>query len=495
MPANDQQGQQQSENKTLIETRVLGLNLADAAWVIPDGAAVECENLMPYANGHYAVYPGPQLVLPAPAGHTISSLYAFTLGTAAYILALNTDGSMYVTPVLNPVWQIFDSSVVMTPGGFHVTKWQAADAQGNPEALLWCDTSHGYGSIVQSATPNQWHVNALEPTQTGQAIAVYAGRVWIASNQQITYTAPDTYNDFTLADYAGSFKITDPSMNGPVYALYGTQNWLYIVGSGMMALNNVQIQSVAGATTLSTTFFITPVSAKVGITNDRAAIVWDNVLLLMTNTGIWAYYGLNGQPITQNMGDNFIGNGQLMATQTYGKDLLFTSNGYVNMLNDQKWFTTFADALTWVSLTTLIWQGVHGYVTDGAHLYAVGANTAVSPTNPALRNCVLTTKLYDAGNASMNKRVMKAGYELWQDELLQPAPANLYASATMQVLGFQRNSQVFVDNNISANANNWIRHTASMTDRYFGMQLNLTAPPSIAVGAIFFQFQDSTPWP
>lgn len=475
---------QQPRSATLIERSFKTLNLSSGPTALRDGEFLELENLMPYADGHLAVFPGPKQVATAPTGMTIAAVWAFVLGSTSYLIAQMADGSVSSQVVGSGTWSTLAAAGGTTVNGLHMTKWQATDGQGNPEAVLWVDTVKGYGSYTGGTT---WTV--LQATQTGQCLAVYAGRVWIGSGQQITYTAPDAYNDFLAADYAGAFKITDPSMNGPIIALFGTQNWLYIIGSGMMALNNVQVQNVAGSSALSTTFFVTPVSSAVGIVTDRAAMVLDNVLFLVTNTGLWGFLGLNGRNLTSGMGDNFDGSQSLFSAQVYGRNLIVTSAGYNLMVNDRQWFATTADSVAWVSTCTENLQGITGYAATSTAIYRIGGDL----TTP--RKCVAHTKLWDAGNGTVNKRVINAGFELFQDGLQATPPTGRTVSGTWRLRGYKVESQAATFGALDVTQNQWVRGAASMTDRYFGFELDLTAPPSCAIGAFMVQFQESTEWP
>lgn len=480
------QAPQQPRSMTLIERSFRTVNLTSGPTALRDGEYLELENLMPYGEGHLTVFPGPLEVIGNNLSSGIAQLWAFELGGTPYLVAQTAAGGVAMAPLGTSTWTAISGIGTTTVGGLHMAKWQATDAQGNPEAILWVDTVVGYGNLTGNSNAD-WHV--LQPSQTGQCLEVYAGRVWIGAGQEIVYTAPDCYNDFLAADYAGAFKVTDPSMNGPIIALRATQNWLYIIGSGMVALNNVQVQNVAGSSALSTTFFTTPVSSSIGITRDVASIVLDNILFLVTNTGIWAYRGLNGQNIANNMGDNFSGSQFLFAYQVYARNLLTSSAGYNLMVDTGQWFTTTADSLTWVSVATLIWQGVSAWMTDGLRVYHLGADTS------SVRNCVMHSKLFDAGNGAANKRAINAGFELFQDELLATPPTGRSVTGTWNLTGFTAESPSVSFGKLDVTQNQWVRGTVSMTDRYLGFQLNLFAPPSCAVGAFMIQFQESTEWP
>ena len=482
MAAPSNASPQQPRSLTLIERSFRTLNLTTGPTALKDGEYLELENLMPYGEGHLTVFPGPGNAIAAPSGKTISATWGIVIASQPYIIGQMSDGSVYAAKP-GSTFVLIAAAGSTTVGGLHIDKWQATDADGNPEAMLWVDVAKGYGSWTGST----W--NVLNAARTGQCLAVYAGRVWIGVGQEIVYTAPDCYNDFNDADYAGAFAITDPSMNGFIIALRATQNWLYIIGSGMMALNNVQVQNVADSSALSTTFFVTPVSSSVGLVTDRAAVVLDNVLFLVTNTGLWGYRGLNGQNIANNMGDNFDGSQALFASQVYGRNVLTTSAGYNLLVDTGQWFSTITDSLSWVSTATTIWEGLSGWVTNGAYVYQFGSDFVT------VRNAVMHSKLFDCGNGAANKRAINAGFELYQDGLLPSPPTGRSITGTWNLVGYKSTSPSQSFGALDVTQNHWVHGTTSLTDRYLGLELNLSAPPSCAVGAFMIQFQESTEWP
>lgn len=496
--ADNQQGQAQGQQgnpaKTLIERVFQTVNISTSPAALGDQECSQIDNLMPFAPGNMAVTPGPSEVMAAPAGVTLQRFWPFVFASTLFMVAQGTDGSVYIGPV-GGSWTKVANAGATTPNGLHMTRWNGADVQGNPDAILWVDTVKGYGSL----TPTTWTV--LDADLIGQCLAVYQGRVWIGSSNEVIFSAPGSYNDFEAADYAGGFHVNDPSFNGPVVGLQVTQNWLYILGAGLMALNNVQVQSVAGSTTLVTTYYLTPVSSSISISNEQAALVLDNVLIVCSNGELYAFYGQSGQAVSQSMGTNFNGTQFLVLAQIYGKAVVLTSAGYALMLNERQWFTMLEDVTNWIGygwINSSVPNGpytgaaISGFACTGSAIYQIGADMTTA------RACTLTTKLYDAGNASIDKQVIKMGVELFPNELIQPLPTSLDIAITETLLGYLARSET-MDMLASVNTiipqNLFLPTTVNMVDRYFAMEVNLTASPGVSIGAILFQFRDSTPWP
>ncbi|TAN06114.1 MAG: hypothetical protein EPN38_09265, partial [Rhodanobacteraceae bacterium] len=83
MPAP--QGQpQQPRSLTLIERSFRTINLSAGPTALRDGEYLALENLMPYAEGHLAVFPGPSGSIAAPAGLTIVAIWGMVIGSQPY---------------------------------------------------------------------------------------------------------------------------------------------------------------------------------------------------------------------------------------------------------------------------------------------------------------------------------------------------------------------------------------------------------------------------
>jgi len=481
MPA--QQNNAAPSLQTMIHTAFGGLNLSAGPTAIGDNEFLGLQNLMPYANGNLAVVPSPLLLSAPPTGKSIHALWCQTLATVPYIIVQMTDGSLYFYKQSTNVWTLIVTGT--TVNGLSVTKFQGSDASGNPEAVLFADTTLGYASWI---APNTWTI--IDAAKTGQAICVYSGRVWIAIGQSIVFTSPDGYKDFTLANGGGSFTPTDPSMSTPPIQLLVAQNWLYILGSSIMALNNVQITQIGNTTNSVTTFFVTLVSSSVGIATPKAAMVYDNTLIVVTNIGVFVYYGLTAQKISKNMGDNFSGSFYISAATIFGKTVLFLDNGYCFQIEDNRWFNVdFSVLPTWITQDTQVFDGVTGYVASATGLYQFAADTATAVA------CFVHTKLFDAGNASINKQVTKMGIEFFQNQLVNPLNVAPIVTLRYRADGFINSSRTFTHDNLNGTLNTFIRDTINLIDRYFSMAVYFGAPPGTSIGGFFWQFQDSTSWP
>lgn len=390
------------------------------------------------------------------------------------------NGAYLITAIAGMTFKV---TLAANPGAYV----SGGEANNNPEAVVFSDTTLGLSFWTGTAALT------FNAALTGQCLTAYSGRLWVVIDQNITYSAPDSFTDFNLSDLAGSFQITEPSMNGPPLALLPSQNWMYIVGSSLMALNNVQVQSLAGSTTLVTTFFLTLVSSSIGITNERAALIYESALWLVTDIGVYAFYGLTGSKISKNMGDNFSGGYFLSFCEVLGKTLLVINNGYVLMLQDRKWFNVYYSgvplASPWLSQATLIFDGLTCYVSDAGAVYQFGADTI------SVVSALVHTKLYDAGNPVINKQVTKFGIEYFQSQLIQPPAVGAPWNFSYQADGFVSSSNRLAHAGLPVAANGFYRDSINLIDRYFSTGVSLNAYPGTAISGFYWQFQDSTSWP
>lgn len=479
-----QQAQSLTRLQTLIQSHFGSLNLSDAATLIQDDQFVALQNAYSYAAGNLTVFPGPLLIAAPPTGKSFQNIWCAVVANIEYIMCQMTDGHLYSYNIETDTFASVATGT--TVDGLFFAKFQGGDPTGDPDALLWTDTTLGYGYWDGTT----WTV--IDATLKGNTIAVYAGRAWIAVGNTITYTSSVGYTVLATVpatNDAGAFVVTDPSMNGPIVKLLSSQDWLYIIGSSLIGLNNVQSATVGGSASNVTTFQTTLVASSIGISTDKAALCYDNTLLLVTDSGLYAYYGLVGQKISAPMGDNFKGSYYLSAAHVFGKTILFLDNGFCYVPEDNRWFNVSYAFSPWLVQDTLVSDGLTGYLAVADALYKFGADNATA------QDVYLHTKLFDSGNSSIDKQLTKIGIEFYQNELVNPANSPAPLSMSWRADGYLTSSAIFVHDNLDGTINNFIRDTVNLKDRYFSVALTLSALPGTSISAFLFRFQDSTPWP
>ena len=184
------------------------------------------ENAITVGDGAIQILPGPgPAVATIAAG--VATLWGFTLNGNPVLLAANSDGSLTQIAVPGGAATVVAPAGTVTAGA-HLTIWQ-----GTPVLII--DPLNGYFSWDGTV------FTTISAGVVGSAIAVFQGRVWISKNRTTQYTAPNTFSDFTAANGAGSFVITDDAFPGNIIALASALEELWIVGQSAIEIGRAHV--------------------------------------------------------------------------------------------------------------------------------------------------------------------------------------------------------------------------------------------------------------
>ena len=126
-------------------------------------------------------------------------------------------------------------------------------------------TEHGTGYTsapsvtISGGGGNGATANATLFTQVGTGIQSFSGRVWIANDRTVFYSASDSYNDFTGVS-AGNITLTDATLHGKIVQILSANNFLYIFGD-----DSINVFSDVRVTVTGTSLFTN--------TKDRKSVV------------------------------------------------------------------------------------------------------------------------------------------------------------------------------------------------------------------------------
>lgn len=141
-------------------------------------------------------------------------------------------------------------------------------------------------------------VSVLDASKTGTTLAAFSGRVWIANNRTVQFTAPNTFNDFSIGDAAGSFLMTDVNFVGAIQKLLSALDVLWIFGeSAINQLSNVTV--LANSTT--TTFSNINISSSYGTIFPQSVVSFLRQVMFATKYGVIQQIGVTPSRISEKI--------------------------------------------------------------------------------------------------------------------------------------------------------------------------------------------------
>ena len=339
-----------------------GVNTAERPIAIADDELSMLCNYMPIGNATLHKIFGPSAVLVTiSSSATISRTWLVNLSNSYYIVAFMSDGSMYsiavatwtateiasagtfTSPMLD-VWNGVDALVIDPTGGYW--SWNGTtftNLTGTTTSMLSAPgtgygsgsgiaTTGGHGSgltvditqtggVISSAiiadqgggyhtgdvlTITGGNGNATitlgtVTSQTGYAIGVFKGRVWLATGgRTLVFSAPNSYTDFTTADGGGSFSFKSKNLSQQIINIRAQQDFLYVLGDHSITIITGITVSGAGATSFTDTEVVNHTGCAYPLTVD----IFANTLVFDGGTGL---YGMTGLFSSKRLSDELDG--------------------------------------------------------------------------------------------------------------------------------------------------------------------------------------------
>lgn len=483
-----------------------GLNLTDARTAIGDDEFSWIENAITVGDGQIQIVPGPgDPVATIDAG--IVTLWGLVLDGVPLFITINGDGSIdQVTPG-GVVTSVAGPGTVS--GAAHVTIWRDAP-------VLIVDPLTGYFKWDGTT------FSVIDPAITGQALAVFEGRVWIADGRTITYTAPNTFDNVDPADGAGSYEITDEAFSGNIVALVSALEQLWVVGeSAIDAISNVT--AVGTAPNVTTSFTTTNIVTNIGSATSASVLGYFRALAFMSPAGIYALSGVTPQKLSDKIDDLFtdliltpetpaavatvLNLQALVFLTTYTGAQAFSGPAPLPLLlvfiQGKLFLAVQGLATSWI--TTLVVDGVsQAWGTDGSTIYQLfGASRDAAITYK------VQSKLFKFGKSTTVKQATKVGFEFQAANPVAPT-FTLDSEGLSEIIPPQVNNQIASWLNAMGNPVAWVnnvgtqvtflsqgmvlsRQAAKLRGQYLGWTLTGDDPP-YRVQAIQMEYVPSREW-
>lgn len=262
-------------------------------------------------------------------------------------------------------------------------------------------------STVAAATAIVWPVISPNPT----TLAVFQGRVFLASGRVLTYTGTLGYDDFSTANASGTFTVSDADLVKAITALRTIGNYLYILGdNSVKQIGTLTIQSSI------TSFTITPLSSDQGTTFLNSIVSYNRLMLFANTVGVYAVFGSSVEKISDDMDGVFqaidfsqppcaavndINNIHCFLLLVRYLDPVLGERSIILSYMNKKWFViSQGNVLSFIS--TVIINGVtETFCTSGSDITQIIQNKA-APVNITLK-----TALSAHGNPVIGKRALR----------------------------------------------------------------------------------------
>ena len=414
-----------------------GCNLTDTRTSIDDEEWSFLENAIPIGKGNLKLVPGSGTVL-ATVSSGIVSLWGFVLtnnatgDTSSVLLSVNSDGSMNQIQIPTGANTIATNTVIAGAGTVDTT---ARLTPFKASSALIISPTKGYFAW------NGLTFGVVSTTVFGTDIATFEGRVWIAQataghpSRTLSFTAPDTFNDFNATHGAGTTTITDSAFLGNITRILSALEQLWVVGSSAVeSISNVQ--TAGGVTTFSTTNIV----ANVGSVFPGSVSPFFRTFVMVAPYGVYAIVGATPQKLSDKLDGLFpdlhldeeaeltSGHHVVAAvTAVHGVFVWvclvpyhdpstspFTHRDILLCFAQGKWFFA-SSGLTLEALASVpVGGNPNLYVTNGTALWQLFADE----TEPVTYK--IQSKLFDFGDGTMMKEFLRFGLELQSDNVVAP---------------------------------------------------------------------------
>jgi len=324
-----------------------------------------------------------------------------------------TTGGTGTNATITPLWNVSDVSVLTTGTVPYISAPTVVFTGGGFSATATATSSIQLGPVP-----------SVRSFAAAQAVATFAGRVWVANNRTVSYSAPDSWFDFSAATAGGSFVIDDETLEGSVTQLLAANGFLYIVGNTSVdTLSDVRV--IAGSPPI-TAFSRVNISPQIGsqFTQKNPIIPFGKSLLWSARFGMYSLLGSTTRKISDKLDllmKAVTDSGSLLGAgvcKLYGSlcpaFLVSYPDGSVSgtrtliiLLYAGRWFF-----VTQGTPTRLVGTTVAGdqriYASDGTTIYQVFGEL----TNTSTISWKITTALWPAKTPVSDKQVLKCAVEM-----------------------------------------------------------------------------------
>ena len=267
-----------------------GVNTQALRQAIRPGQQAWLENIQPIGPANARVVPGISAQLAQLTGG-VTPYYAqgfnITIGGTAtdIIFVASTDGN---------IWSINLSTYAVTAitlGGANDGDFtQCSAAQWKNERLMIIDSVTGLWDWDGTTLNNAGYTSR---PSSGTCIATFSNIVWVANNRTISYSAFNSYQNFSVAagNNGGSTILSDETLHSSIQQLISSNNFLYVFG-----IDSVNVFSDARASAAGNPIFTnTNLSTGVGTGFPMSCATYGRSVWFGSANGFYGLYGASAR--------------------------------------------------------------------------------------------------------------------------------------------------------------------------------------------------------
>lgn len=482
-----------------------GVNTQATRTAIAESDFSWLENVIPIGFANLKAVPYQGTPVATIAAVSINYLRYVNISNTDYLLCFTSGGSGHAVNLSTFVVTLIAAGGTFT-GTVATAQWK------NERTLIIASNNYwswdpGGGLVALGGTTGA--------PSAGSTIATFAGRVWTSSGRTVTFSAPNSYQDFQTASSGGSFIITDETLHSNINQMITANNFLYIFGDA--SINVVSDVRLGTGAPIPTLFSNTNVSALIGSNLALSVFPYYRTIAFATKYGFYALYGATPQKISDNL-DGVIP--LIDFTKPVSGDVaniynilclsfLFNyrdpagARPLIALFFNKKWF--FASQ---GSGLTLIGGGFQSgtpalFGTDGTNIWKLFSDTTSNIST------TIQTALWPMKVPTRMKEAQKAGVEITTAAITTSVTLTLDSDfGTIPITLSSTNTGQWINGagvlgnwiNGAAVQGGWItsgfqiyQGDAEFKGRYVGYTMTATAP-GYSVNGFLMQHQISTPW-
>lgn len=266
----------------------IGVNTQAARTAIPDDYFYNLENIIPIGPQNAHVVPNISGVLHNYAGDSIYWSQGLNLNGVEYLVNFSINGKVFLYNIAAATSAQINSGTLLSGAGSQCTQWKNTQ-------ILFIDST-GYYNYDGTTFAK---ITGTGVPSSGNAIAVYAGRVWIAQGRVLFCSGVDDYSapSWTAANGAAAINLTDPQIRSTIFRLISANGYLYIFSvTAINAISDVYVPS--GASPPTPVFTNQNLQALIGTDQPASVIPYDRNVMFASRYGIHTLIGVDAPKIS-----------------------------------------------------------------------------------------------------------------------------------------------------------------------------------------------------